>query len=170
MYISHVRWYQAVLHMHDWHSSICLTLAMCQYTLWITCQAGLMGLNGKHLPTQWQLDWSQCYGCRLLTTLHRVWILCPVISTTLSRLRSTWVASSLQRMSVWSKLSPHGYRHFTPMSAMRWYKARCLGGKNSWMLMVTLWWSDVYHLLCVCHIFIEVRKNSWHLSVFYLIL
>ena len=37
----------------------------------------------------------------------------PSISTSLDPIRSIWLENNLQQTCVWSKLSPHGYKHLT---------------------------------------------------------
>lgn len=41
-------------------------------------------------------------------------------------------------------------------SSMLGFMPWCHGGTNAYMSMVTKWRSDVYHLLPVCHVYIEI--------------
>jgi hypothetical protein len=66
------------------------------------------------------------------------------------------LTSALQQTPTWSKLSPTGHRHLTPMSSTPGYKPWCHAGTDAEMPKVVTWRSGVYHLLYTCHVHIEV--------------
>ena len=96
-------------------------------------------------------------------------------------LTNTWLTSDLQNTPTSSKLSPPGYRHLTPIYSTPIYKPWCHGGTNASMSIVTRWRCYVYHLLPMCHAYVEVIKAlgvrlsvtlffklpcKWHLACF----
>jgi len=86
-----------------------------------------------------------------------------------------------------SKLLPPSYRHWTSVCNVMEYRTWCHFGTNASVSTMTMWKSDVYHLLSMCHAhmyirilffesgcflfslnFCEVRKsfNSWYSSTY----
>jgi hypothetical protein len=57
-----------------------------------------------------------------------------------------------------NRMSPSGYRHLTPISSMPGCKP-CHNGTNGWMSLVSMWISDDYHTLPMCHVYTEVWTN-----------
>jgi hypothetical protein len=74
-------------------------------------------------------------------------------------LQITWLTNDLRQMPTWSKLSLPDYRHSTPIYIM------CRGSRLAAVVGRTLkfqrwqWKSGVYHLLSICHVYIEVRLH-----------
>jgi len=81
--------------------------------------------TGKELVT----GYSTTVG-RLWITLTTVPISHTVISMFLDSLQSKWLASNLQQMLKWHKLSPPHYRCVTQISSVLEYKPQWQGGTN----------------------------------------
>lgn len=56
-------------------------------------------------------------SCSSVTSRMSSWQYEPSISISLDPIRSIWLANNLQQTCVWSKLSPHGYKHLTQISS-----------------------------------------------------
>jgi hypothetical protein len=104
-------------------------------------------------------NWTAVYGCKS----DRLWISPNLIFSVLSlteSFRSKW----LQQMLMWSKLQKLDNSVFI-LEYKLWYHF----GANAIMVVVTTLKSDVYHLLCMCHVLNKVTITSWHESVCYII-
>jgi hypothetical protein len=62
-----------------------------------------------------------------------------------------------QKFPTDTDLSPLGYRHLTLIYSMPGYKPWCHDRANAFTSKVTTWSSDVYHLLSMYHVHIDVR-------------
>jgi copper chaperone CopZ len=98
-------------------------------------------------------------GCEVGTVeraVHNLPAIAPVsetvVSISLDTIRGNWVTCDLQQMPAGSKLSLHSRRHLTPISSTAGEKPYCHSGTYAYMLMVTRWKSDVYHLLLMCYV------------------
>jgi len=103
--------------------------------------------------------------CHLLgvdTLLHvgilpAVLISCPVIPICLDPWRSVWLASNLCWNNADMKQAVTSWQHTLDITcSMLGYMPWCHGGTKAYMSMVTKWRSDLYHLLPMCHVYIEV--------------
>lgn len=120
-----------------WHQGLyptmkCLAtgcqLASCWHVLQVTCwvvAAYRVSRHGDHIAAIGLVSDYTARADRLLTTLP---ILCPAISIFLDAFRSNRLATDLQQMSTWNKLSSLGYRHLTPISSLLGCNPWCHGG------------------------------------------
>ena len=107
-------------------------------------------------------NWTAVYGC----TSDKLWI-CPnlalsVLSLTES-LRSTRLANDCNRC--WSEAS---YLLLATDTRQQCLYSRYHCGANAEKVVVATLRSDVYHLLYMCHVLIEVTIIFWHECVCYL--
>jgi hypothetical protein len=88
--------------------------------------------------------------------------------------------SSLQKMKTWCQLPSPGSRWLLSVYYKPWYKPCYYAGATDYMLMVSIWKSDVYHLLLLWHVYLKIKvwsmtqdcsfalfiENSFHILCF----
>jgi hypothetical protein len=89
--------------------------------------------------------------------LSAVLISCTVIPICLNLWRSVWLASNLCWNNVDVKQAVTSWQQTLDITSMLGYMPWCHGGIKAYVSLVTKWRSDVYHLLPICHVYIEVR-------------
>lgn len=95
--------------------------------------------------------------------LPAVLISCPVIPMCMDPRRSVWLASNLCWNNADIKQAATSWQQTLDItSSMLGYVPWCHGGTKTYMSMVIKWTSDVYLLLPMCHVYIEVRIKFWH--------
>ena len=140
----------------------CFTLVSAASCLPARCfLRGQKRLNSADLtvPTGLAAGYGATAG-RLPTILSAVPISRPVTSIFLDPVRSIWLASDLQQTTACCRLSPHVYRHLTPISSTPAYKRWGHGGTNAQMPLTATWKSNVNHLLRICRVYSKVRKKK----------
>jgi len=83
----------------------------------VLCE-GFQWMESLGSTLNWACDWLWSYGWEVTATFPAV---SPVISLSFNSIRNTWLASDLQQMLTWSKLSVPRYSHFTSFSCMPRY-------------------------------------------------
>ena len=101
------------------------------------------------------------YGC----TSDRLWIshnLALSVLPVAESLRTIWLPSYFSRF--WCEA---GYHLLAPDIRQQCLYPWCHCGANAEMVVVNTLRSDMYHLLHMCHVLIEVTITFWHESVCY---
>jgi len=146
-------------HGHHWHISICPTvtprlvfhhirnlclvsvdrrwqLASCQHPLQIACQPGVQKDKFCLCIVRWTCDWLWHYGFEVMG--HPPYSIYLMPSDFLLFGPSKKLASVLQLVPTWRKLSPPGYRHLTPVSSGVGNRLGCPSGTSAKMSVVTV--------------------------------
>jgi len=80
---------------------------------WVAVQSIIiLHNNAKPYTGNWTSDYVQCHCSKVM---HHPPYNTDLTPTDFRLLRSTWLASDLQQMPGWHKLSPLAYRHLTPI-------------------------------------------------------